>query len=46
MRFCPRHSKVLYLTLWGDRQGFAVALHLRIFPPLINIKSFGIFPLG
>ena len=26
---CPRHSKALYLTLWDDRQGFAVALHLR-----------------
>ena len=33
---CSRHSKVLFLTLWGDRQGFAVALHLRRPPPNID----------
>ena len=35
---CPRHSKVLIPALWGDRQGFAVALHLRKPSHLTRIK--------
>ena len=36
----------LFLALWGDRKGFAVALHLRKSPHLNNIKFNGFLPLG